>query len=266
VAEDPDPSLMDRYCDESVPKMLTVDCDVAEKDATRVAHDIRCRAKAAAHLDQASVEVLASPFFEEAFDHEPTDATPWMKAITTLVIRNSWLEEVHTNGPVKSEGIQAITTHGLGPLSHLIAARRRNPLRSAPSSSPFTNLSDTYPRAWACLTALRDALIGGGGRVGYRAPQQAPIPDLPAPEEIVQAPIAEHIDTPSDEFEAVVFSAIDPPFDHTMLSSLHGAAESEGLLLGLSALSRISRNSDKLLRVLEFLLAHKARYSLPTIC
>jgi hypothetical protein len=35
------------------------------------------------------------------------------------------------------------------------------------------------------------------------------------------------------------------------------AAQEEGLVLGLSSLGRISRNSRKLLRVLEFLLAHK---------
>jgi hypothetical protein len=40
---------------------------------------------------------------------------------------------------------------------------------------------------------------------------------------------------------------------------LKTAAGGEGLLLGLSSLSRISRNSRKLLRVLEFLLAHRAR-------
>jgi hypothetical protein len=37
------------------------------------------------------------------------------------------------------------------------------------------------------------------------------------------------------------------------------AAGKEELLLGLSSLSRISRNSRKLMRVLEFLLAHRAR-------
>lgn len=36
-------------------------------------------------------------------------------------------------------------------------------------------------------------------------------------------------------------------------------AEKEELLLGLSSLSRISRNSRKLMRVPEFLLAHRAR-------
>ena len=43
------------------------------------------------------------------------------------------------------------------------------------------------------------------------------------------------------------------------LDGLLKAAEKEELLLGLSSLSRISRNSRKLMRVPEFLLAYRAR-------
>jgi len=63
---------------------------------------------------------------------------------------------------------------------------------------------------------------------------------------------------PSDAFTGVVFSGIDPRFDQSTLRWLK-AAENEELLLGLSSLSRISRNSRKLMRAREFLLAHKAK-------
>ena len=43
------------------------------------------------------------------------------------------------------------------------------------------------------------------------------------------------------------------------LDGLLKAAEKEELLLGLSSLSRISRNSRELMRVPEFLLAYRAR-------
>jgi hypothetical protein len=62
-----------------------------------------------------------------------------------------------------------------------------------------------------------------------------------------------------DGVTGVVFSGIDPRFDQSGFSVLKTAAEGQGLLLVLSSLSRISRNSRKLLRVLEFLLAHRAR-------
>jgi hypothetical protein len=237
--------------------MLIEACGVPAPDASLVAKDVQVRAEAAARLDRDSCEILAAPFFEESFGHEPGDASPWMKAITTLVIRNSRLEEVHANGPLGAGGITGVTTYGTGPLSHLIAARLRHPVPAEVPDDPFAGLADTYPRAWACLGALRTALISGGGRVGYRTPQ-APVPDLPATAEMLTAQTADHLDSPSDAFTAVIFSGIDPRFDQNAMRWLN-TAEDEELLLGLSGLSRISRNSGKLLRVMEFLLARQAR-------
>jgi hypothetical protein len=257
MADGPDPGLMVRFCREILPEMLTEACGVATPDASRVAEDILLRAEAAARLDPASREVLASPFFEESFSYEPDDASYWMKAITTMVIRNSQLEDLHTNGPVNPGGITAVTTYGLGPLSHLLAARQQRPLAASPHDDPFVGLADTYPRAWACLDALRISLISGGGRVGYRLPE-APIPELPDATEVIEARPADHLKMPSDDFTGVIFSGIDPRFDQNALRWLK-EAESEKLILGLSSLSRISRNSRKLLRVLEFFLAHRTR-------
>jgi len=248
---------MVRFCHEILPEMLVEACGAAAPEAGLVADDILLRSEAVASLDRASCEILAGPFFEESFSHEPDEAPAWMKATTTLVIRNSQLEELHANGPVNAGGITAVTTYGLGPLSHLIAARRRRPLPAGIPDNPFAGLADAYPRAWACLDALRTSLIGGGGRVGYRLPE-APLPELPDATEVTDAQPADHLEMPSDAFTGVVFSGIDPRFDQNALRWLK-AAENEELILGLSSLSRISRNSRKLLRVLEFLLAHQAR-------
>jgi hypothetical protein len=257
MTDGPDLGHMVRFCREVLPGMLTEACGVAASDASLVAEDVLARAEAVARLDRDSREILAAPFFEESFSHEPDEASAWMKAITTLVIQNSRLEELHANGPVNAGGITAVTTYGLGPLSHLIAARRRHPLPAGVPDDPFAGLADAYPRAWACHDALRTALITGGGRVGYRTPE-APVPALPATAEVADAQTAGHLDLPSEAFTAVIFSGIDPRFDQNALGWLR-AAENEEVLLGLSSLSRISRNSRKLLRVLEFLLARQAR-------
>jgi hypothetical protein len=71
---------MVRFCHEILPEILTEACGVAAPEASRVAEDILLRAEAAAGLDPASREVLASPFFEESFSYEPDDASDWMKA------------------------------------------------------------------------------------------------------------------------------------------------------------------------------------------
>jgi hypothetical protein len=52
-------------------------------------------------------------------------------------------------------------------------------------------------------------------------------------------------------------SGIDTRFDRRLVEMLDAAAF-DGVVLWISALSRISRNPDKLLRTLEFLIAHKA--------
>jgi hypothetical protein len=70
-----------------------------------------------------------TPFIEEVFDHEPPEATLEMKAAVTVVVRNSLLEEAHTNGPLETGGILAVTTAATAPLSHLLAGR-------APRSRP----------------------------------------------------------------------------------------------------------------------------------
>jgi hypothetical protein len=99
------------------------------------------------------------------------------------------------------------------------------------------------------LTALVDT-IGSGGRSAYRAPD-GPVPTLPEPGDLVDAPAAT-----SDERMSVL-SGIDDRFDRRLVEMLDAAAF-QGVVLWLSALSRISRNLDKLLRALEFLIAHNA--------
>src|SRR6266851_6606070 len=93
MADDPDPGHMARFCGEILPEMLVEACGVAAPAAICAAGDVLLRAEAAARLDRASCEILAAPFFEESFSNEPDEAPVWMKAITTLVIRNSQLEE-----------------------------------------------------------------------------------------------------------------------------------------------------------------------------
>jgi len=257
MADEPDPALFSRFCTEILPGMLEV-CEVPASDAALVAKDVSLRAEAVARMDPVSRETLAAPFYEESFTHEPDEASAWLKAITTLVIRNSQLEEMHANdGPVTG-GIAPITTYGLVPLSHLIAARRRSPLPADVTDDPFVDLPGAYPRAWACLQALRTCLNCGGGRIGYRSPG-GPVPELPDVSEVIDAEPADNVEVPSDAFTSVIFSGIDPRFDQHGFRMLKTATEGEGLLLGLTSLSRISRNSCKLLRVLEFLLAHGAR-------
>lgn len=241
----PDPTLMVKYCDQVLPDMLTQACDVDADLARRIGVDVLHRAEALAALPQREQDVLIAPFVEEVFDHEPADASLDLKAKVTLVVRNSLLEQAHHDGPLHA-GIVPATQYAAGPLSHLLAARRRQPV-DLPGLNPFAGLAKRYPRAWACLDALTDT-FADGGRGPLRLPA-APIPDLPSGDEVVTAP-------PADD-GVTVFSAIDPRFDQGLVDLLQNAVSGDALVF-TSALSRYSRNSDKLHRILEFLLAHGA--------
>jgi hypothetical protein len=242
----PDPSHMIRYCDEVLPDLLTSACEVDEDLARRIGVDVLQRAEALATLSTRHQDVLIAPFVEEVFDHEPLDSPLELKAKVTLVVRNSLLEQAHHDGPLDS-GIVPLTKYAAGPLSHFLAARRREPV-GYPGPNPFTGLATRYPRAWACLTALTDGFADGG-----RQPLHLPtarIPELPTGDEITTT-------ASTHGPAATIFSAIDPRFDQHLIDLLTEATN-EGFVLCTSALSRYSRNSDKLHRILEYLLAHNA--------
>ncbi|SDT10967.1 hypothetical protein [Actinoplanes derwentensis] len=105
-----------------------------------------------------------------------------------------------------------------------------------------------YPRAWACFTVLAEAFTNRG-RHPLRLPA-APIPELPHGDEVVTVPLSGVDDA------GPVFSAIDPRYDQHMIAALRDAATAP-TTAWMSALSRYSRNSDKLHRTVEYLLAHQ---------
>lgn len=238
-----------------LPGILVDVCKASDDEAVMVADDVMLRAEAVARMSRETQETFAAPAYEESYEYDPADAPPWLKALTTLVIRNSQLEGLHVKGLIEQGSIAAITTYGLGPLSHFLAARV--PLDGEISGDPFAELAVGYPRAWACLKALRLCINAGGGRTGYRLPD-AQVPGLPDTSEVVEA---ETVEIASDLGgpDGVVFSGVDPRFDQTSYGHLKLAQEHDGITLGFSSLSRISRNSPKLFRVLEFLLAHNTK-------
>ena len=168
-----------------------------------------------------------------------------LKGAVAVVVRSSLLEEAHAHGPVEAGGVQGITTLAAAPLSHFLAARRRNPVTV--EHNLFTDLADAWPRAWPCLGAVAQAHGAGGGRWPYRVPA-APVPELPAAE--AGAPAADTRD------DAVILSGIDPRFDQEAVQRMREAAEPGDAVWLTASLSRISRHLGKLLQAVEYLLAH----------
>jgi hypothetical protein len=239
---------MIKYCHEVLPDLLTSAGEVDEELAQRIGVDVLQRAEALATLSTRDQDVLTAPFIEEVFDHKPLDSPLDLKAKVTLVVRNSLLEQAHHDGPLDSSGIITLTEYAAAPLSHFLAARRREPV-DYPGPNPFAGLATRYTRAWACLTALTDG-FADGGRQPLHLPA-APTPELPSGDDITATTRSTH------DPATTVFSAIDPRFDQRLIDLLTQATN-DGFVLCTSALSRYSRNSDKLHRILEYLLAHNA--------
>jgi len=242
---EPDPGHFERFCHEIVPGVLTDVCHVDEELAAQVGEDILARAESYAALDDTARNVLISPFAEEVAGYEPASSSLDLKGAVSVVVRSSLLEQAHAHGPVDAGGIKGITTMAAAPLSHFLAARRRFPVTV--KDNLFADLADAYPRAWACLSAVALAYGAGGGRWPYRVPA-APVPALPRAE--VDAPRAE------DRENAVVLSGIDARFDQLFVQRMREAVEGDDTVWITASLSRISRNLGKLLRAMEYLLAH----------
>lgn len=154
TVSEPDPTVMARFCREVVPSMLTGACGVDAAQAAAIGEDMLTRALSFAVLGDPDRDVLMSPFVEEVFDHEPPESTLEVKAAVAVVVRNSLLEEAHTNGPLNPGGIQAITTAATAPLSHHLAAGRRG-LVHPDGENLFASLPDTYPPRVGLLNRAR---------------------------------------------------------------------------------------------------------------
>jgi hypothetical protein len=249
---EPDPAAFERFCHTIVPGCLTEVCHVDAKRAGRVGEDILARGESYAALDESTRDVLIAPFIEEVVDYEPPDAPLPLKGAVAVVVRNSLLEDAHALGPVEAGGITGITSMAAAPLSHLLAVRRRKPVRM--KFNIFADLADTYPRAWACLGAVALAYQAGGGRFPYRAPL-APVPELPVAE--VEAPNGDGLE--NAHVYSFVLSGIDTRFatqEIELLSKLVEPGDDDGSLCLTPSLSRLARNIGKLMRIIEYLLAH----------
>ncbi|WP_410540131.1 hypothetical protein [Streptomyces sp. KL2] len=247
-----DTAFVRDFCRTTLPELL-VGAGVSASDAQAVAVDVIRRARMLAALPVAYFDVLITPFIEEVSQHRPLSAPAWLRASVVVAVRNSRLEDFHAlGGPLRAADIAAITEAAAAPLAALLE-QPGPPVKD----NALAGFDVAYPRAWACLTALSDLMESDtGGERAYTLPQ-AQLPQLPGPEETVHAKEATSLKTVGGG-QVVIVSGIDPRFDQALLAMMRQVKEGAAELVPLSALSRLSRNSAKQLRVLEFLLAHGA--------
>src|SRR5579859_986767 len=217
-------SMID-YCRDVVPTILIRDWATEASFASQIGEDILVRATAFADMPRRDQDVLIAPFVEEVFDHRPHGSPLDLKAKVTVVVRNGLLAQAHRDG-LPDSAIIAATERAAMPLSTFLSAppTGRSP---HPVENPFSDLPVRYPRAWACLNALADA-FADGGRVSLN------LPNGPTPEFLTEITGGEQ----------------------DLAELLNQAPSGDGdVVVYVSALSRYSRDSERLHQILEYLLA-----------
>jgi len=239
------------FCRSTLPELLT-GAGLSDGDAHSVTVDVIRRARMLMALPVDYFDVLVTPFIEEVSQHRPLSAPAWLRAAVVVAVRNSRLEDFHAlGGPLRAADITSITEAATEPLAQLLEEP------AAPvSNNTLAGLDARYPRAWACLTALSDLMASDDDTERAYSMPQAPVPGLPGSHEKTHAEQATGVKTLSAA-QGVVASAIDPRFDQALLAMMQQVKDGNAEVVPLSALSRLSRNSDKQLRVLDFLLAHE---------
>jgi hypothetical protein len=229
----------DTYCDELVPQLLTR--WGAGHFAETVTAELHERAQGFADSGVRARDVLRAPFVEEVVGHQPEAAPVSILAAVCLIVRCTHLEEAHVEGHLHDDGIRSLTTTATRPLLEWLNERYCIEI-SAPPAGPFAGLDTTWPRAWAALEALTS--VPDGGRESWRA-LNASEPELPGDNEIVEAErnTAGH----------VIASALDPRFDSDAAELL--TTVEPGMVIAILNISRLSRNTDKVMRMVEIILA-----------
>jgi hypothetical protein len=238
------------FCRGALFKLLTR-AGVSDADAHSVGVDVIRRARMLAALPVDYFDVLVTPFLEEVSQHRPLSAPAWLRAAVVVAVRNSRLEDFHAlQGTLRAADIAAITQAATEPLALLLKES------GAPvSNNTLAGLDALYPRAWAALSTLSDLTASKSGTERPYDMPQAPLPDLPGSHELIQAEKATGVRLMRGG-QSVIASGVDPRFDQALLAMMQQVKDGIAHVVPLSALSRLSRNSGKQLRVLEFLLAH----------
>ena len=194
---------------------------------------------------------------EEASGYMPDTANIAIRSLVVVAIRNSLLEDMGTTLPyhkqfqtghspiVEDADMPIITSEAI---QFFDSAYRRNcffPVEVDPQSDIFVTLRQAYPVTWNIFRAASQ-LTGGQ--------QQIPQSDSPPP--VFDFP--ESISMPLG-IQAVTSSGIDPRYDHAICEILSAVRTGSRNLVFFPTFKWLTRLTEKLFRVFEFILCSGAR-------
>jgi hypothetical protein len=219
----------------------------APRDAVRrIRDDVATRLRSVLSLSPEIRQTILFLGLEEALFYEPKTADLDLKCLVVVAVRDSELENVAsvegvapdlgTNLVMKTVTTVAINTFQKGDLF--------STLTTPPQLNTYAHLPSTYPLAWEAVTHLS---------------------------RLSETSIESHYDTPSGNPQPAAFdfsdrgevgmvktikSGMDPSIDE-LSDLLASVAKGEMEFFFTDSFKTITRNPDKLLYIIEFLLSHQ---------
>jgi len=188
---------------------------------------------------------------EEAVGYRPATAALEARAAAVLVVRNSLLEDMHARTAYTPElrGASHLSNQHMKVLmmsaTRVFAGLDLDHLAQGamtPERDPFADPPQKYPLAWGTLRSL--ALMPEA---------ELHYPPLPAHIPMLTLPTGAPAHQRSNPL--TMLSGLDPRLDPTLYTTLRDLAAGKADFLGTSCFKFISRNLDRLLLVLEYVLA-----------
>lgn len=229
----------DAFCREFVPGILT-EWGAADA-ATAVGEDLLVRARSCADSGVQARDVLRVPFTEEVYGYQPRSVPIHLRADVCVVVRCGLLEDAHALGLVEPGELRRSRLWRLCRLLSGSTTTTRRPALTlqGPSMASIVGGRERGQRSrrWVGSVLMAD------GRRTLRL--MLPPRGLPNDAEVVPTRMGRH--------GHVVLSGLDPRFDEGLANAL--CASGTGHVLRIAGFSRLSRNLDKLFRIVDVVLS-----------
>ena len=232
--------LAERYVRDALIPWLELRDVPAERIAFATA-DVRARlASLAGRWGTPGAAALLAAYYEIAERHDPRDVALEVRALATVGVRNSHLEDLHIDDHIEQWEWRDVTRAAANALCAFDAASACAVVPNA--DDPFAGILEACPTATAAFTAL--STLRPGGSVEWRRPD-LPAPAAPAGDEAIPL-------TPRGE---EILHALDERISLRSAGLITRCAQT-GEPFGAPSLKHISRHPGKLFRVVDYLLAH----------
>ncbi|HUG71166.1 MAG TPA: hypothetical protein VMM76_25680 [Pirellulaceae bacterium] len=211
--------------------------------------------------DDAFRRTILSIGYEEAVFYDPKEADLDIRALVVVAVRNSLIEDLAASRSVTKElrltepvltdsEMPAFTSAAIEHLQNGITTVGRSTTGMVrPEADLFGALPHAYPHAWHVLSQLANS---PSLECMFEASTAAVPPSPP------WSSTSSTTDEPSEWLVTVVSSGIDPSFDNDLVAFLNYIKDGELPYFFSDSFKGITRNADKLLRIIDFVLGHGA--------